>query len=127
MPAIWSLKTSIEYLEQNLDSISVREQALTQRILDGLTSLNDVEVYNPARKRVSTVCFNVKGYASSDVVSYLDKNGICVRGGIHCAILAHQTIGTVEKGAVRVSLNYLNTEQDIDTFVNAIREINKCI
>ena len=105
----------------------MREQALTQRILNGLTALTDVEVYKPTRKRVSTVCFNVKGLSSSDVVSYLDKNGICVRGGIHCAILAHQTIGTVEKGAVRVSLNYLNTEQDIDTFVNAIREINKCI
>lgn len=123
MPAIWSLKTSIEFLEENLEKISQKEQLLTQRIISGLSSLPHVDLYKPAKRRVSTVCFNVKGISSSDVVSYLDKNGICVRGGIHCAILAHETLGTVKTGAIRVSLNYMNTEQEVDYFVDVLREM----
>ena len=123
MPAIWSLKTSIEFLEENLEKISQKEQLLTQRIISGLSSLPHVDLYKPTKRRVSTVCFNVKGISSSDVVSYLDKNGICVRGGIHCAILAHETLGTVKTGAIRVSLNYMNTEQEVDYFVDVLREM----
>ena len=63
---------------------------------------------------------NVKGVAYSDVVKYLDQHGICVRGGIHCAILAHETIGTVETGAVRVSVNSFNTAAEIDEFIRVI-------
>lgn len=125
MPAIWSLKTSIEFLEDHLEQISKREQALTQRIISGLSSLPHVVLYKPNVNRVSTLCFNVKGIPSSEVVSYLDKKGICVRGGIHCAILAHETLKTVETGAVRVSLNYMNTEEEIDFFINVLRELNK--
>ena len=96
---------------------------MTQRIISGLSSLPHVDLYKPAKRRVSTVCFNVNGISSSDVVSYLDKNGICVRGGIHCAILAHETLGTVKTGAIRVSLNYMNTEQEVDYFVDVLREM----
>ena len=123
MPAIWSLKTSIAFLEENLEKISQKEQLLTQRIISGLSSLPNVDLYKPTKRRVSTVCFNVKGVSSSDVVSYLDKNGICVRGGIHCAILAHETLGTVKTGAIRVSLNYMNTEQEVDYLVDVLREM----
>ena len=80
-------------------------------------------LYRGDRERVPTVCFNVRDAASSDVVKYLDLHGICVRGGIHCAILAHETIGTVERGAVRVSMNHFNTENEVDEFIRVIGEI----
>ena len=65
----------------------------------------------------------MKGMSSSDVVSHLDKNGICVRGGIHCTILAHETLQTVKTGAIRASLNFMNTEQEVDYFLDVIREM----
>lgn len=46
-----------------------------------------------------------------------------VRGGIHCAILAHETIGTVKTGAVRVSINAFNTKEEIYKFINVIKEL----
>lgn len=120
MPAIWSLKTSLEYIRTHIQENNKQESVLFERLLAQMKTLNNVILYNANYSRVPTICFNIKGMASNDVVSYLDKNGICVRGGIHCAILAHETLGTVKTGAVRVSLNVFNTEQEIDTFIKVI-------
>ena len=48
------------------------------------------------------------------------SKGICVRGGIHCAIKAHETLGTVQTGAVRVSINSFNSMEEIDALIQAI-------
>lgn len=121
MPAIWSLKAAINYIKPRLSEINERETRLSQYFLDGLSNLDNVMVYNKDRKRVATICFIIKNLPTSDVVAILDKNNICVRGGIHCAILAHETLGTVETGAVRASLNYMNTEGEIDTFLSVLK------
>lgn len=55
----------------------------------------------------------------------MDTNGVCVRGGIHCAIIAHEAIGTVSTGTVRLSLNYMNTEQEIDTVLDILRNVGE--
>lgn len=120
MPAIWALKNAIEYINEHFSEMRKIENELTQYLVQSLSALPDVYIYNVDRPRVSTIAFNVKGKSSSDIVAILDKNGICVRGGIHCAILAHETLGTVETGAVRVSLNAYNTKDEIDEFINII-------
>ena len=73
--------------------------------------------------RVATCSINVKGISSDQLVSLFDRNGVCVRGGIHCAILAHEAIGTVSIGAVRLSLNYRNTEQEIDAALSILKNV----
>lgn len=123
MPAIWSLKCAVEYLEENRVEIQAKEKDLLNHLLDGLQAIERIVLYRAEHNRVPTVCFNVKGIASSDVVKYLDSHGICVRGGIHCAILAHETIGTAESGTVRVSINSFNTMAEIDKFIQVIGAI----
>jgi cysteine desulfurase/selenocysteine lyase len=123
MPAIWALKAGIDYIQKNAPEIQTREKHLTKLLVEGLTSLPNTIVYNADKPRVSTICFNVKEKKSNEVVQILDENDICVRGGIHCAILAHQTLNTVKTGAVRVSLNFMNTEEEIEHFLACIREI----
>ncbi len=126
MPAIWSLKTSIEYIEKNFDIIFKREKQLMELLMDGLRKNPEVIIYNGEKARVPTMCFNVKGVPSNKVVCFLDSQNICVRGGIHCAILAHETINTVKTGAIRVSLNYFNTENEIKKLLEVLKKI-KCI
>ena len=121
MPAIWSLKTSIEYIEQNHTAMSENENRLIKALIDGLSSLSNVIIYNRNYKRVPTFCFNVKNQSSSDIVKLLDEQQICARGGIHCAILAHETIGTVHSVAVRVSVNSFNTDDEVEKFIDVIR------
>jgi cysteine desulfurase family protein len=127
MPAIWSLKTAIEIIEKNIKTTSKYESSLLEVLLDGLKKDSNIILYNTDKPRVSTICFNVKGVPSSDVVAYLDKHGVCVRGGIHCAILAHTQIGTVGTGAVRVSFNACNTLEEIEKFIQIIGDIKNAL
>ena len=127
MPAIWSLKTAIEIIEKNIESNSKYEASLLEVLLDGLKKDPNIILYKTDTPRVSTICFNVQGVPSSDVVAYLDKHGVCVRGGIHCAILAHTQIGTVETGAVRVSLNAYNTLEEVEKFIQIIGDIKNAL
>jgi selenocysteine lyase/cysteine desulfurase len=82
-----------------------------------------VVVYNKDFERVPTFCFNVEGIPSNEVVKLLDRANICVRGGIHCAILAHKTLNTDKLGAVRVSLNHFNTQSEVDTFIDTVNSL----
>ena len=123
MPAISSLKTSLGYIEQNQSTIIKREKELVAKLLDELDKNSAVIIYDRNQERISTFCFNIKGIPSDRVVAFLDKKGICVRGGIHCAILAHEALNTVQTGAVRVSLNYMNTEEEIQFFIESIKEL----
>lgn len=122
MPAIWALKASLEYIEAQIDNIALRENELMRYFFDCLEPIEKVIIYNKRYERVPTFCFNIKDVPSNEVVEKLSKQQICVRGGIHCAIKAHETIGTVKTGAVRVSLNHANTKEEIDEFIKVIKE-----
>ena len=123
MPAIWALKVALDYINEHLDEMRKKESLLLDAALEGLKKSENVILYRADSMRVPTFCFNIKGTPSSDVVQILDENGICVRGGIHCAIKAHETLGTVQTGAVRVSLNAFNTLEDVDRFIRVIEGI----
>ncbi len=121
MPAIWALKAGIEYVNSHADEIRKEEGELMSYLIQGLTEIDGIHLYDADVKRVSTCCFTVDDLSSDKAISLLDSNGICARGGIHCAILAHEAIGTVETGAVRVSLNYKNTKAEIDQLLDTLR------
>ena len=125
MPAIWSINASLDYLVNNEEYIRESERELTQYLMERLKALENVELYDKNVPRVSTVSINVNGVSSDRLVAYLDENGICVRGGIHCAILAHEAIGTVSAGAVRISLSYKNTKKEIDEFIEVLRKVGE--
>lgn len=127
MPAIWSLKVAVDNIEKNIESNRQHESSLMQKLIECLQKDPNIILYNIDKPRVSTICFNVQDVPSSDVVAYLDKHGVCVRGGIHCAILAHMQIGTVETGAVRISLNAYNTLEEVEKFIQIIGDIKNAL
>ena len=123
MPAIYSLNASLQFIQNKRLLLKKWESDLLDLLLSELDKFGAVTVYDRYTERVSTFCFNIEGIPSDQVVAFLDKKGICVRGGIHCAILAHEAINTVQSGAVRVSLNYQNTEDEIRLFIEALKEL----
>jgi cysteine desulfurase/selenocysteine lyase len=118
------LAAGVQFIKQEgLDNIGSKERALTQRLVKGLREIEGVEVYGPRQieLRSSVVPFNIKGLDGAEVAAVLDEQfDILTRPGIHCAPLAHETIGTFPWGVVRMSVGYFNTEDEIDQAIKAI-------
>ena len=70
------------------------------------------------------VSFNVAGLRSGDVADALNRVGVGVRAGLHCAPLVHRALGTLETGVVRASPGFFNTEGDIDRLLSAVWRIS---
>lgn len=126
-PGIAGLGAAIGYLlDVGLDTVREHELSLMTELLDGLAGTAGVTVYGPAkaRQRVGVVAINVSGIGANEVAYMLDQNyGIAVRAGLHCAPDAHRTLGTLEIGAVRFGLGYMNTKEDVGAAVGAVAEI----
>lgn len=127
MPAIWALKEAVDYCTENFNVLRERDNSLLSYLMTELERVPEIIIYDNDYARVSTVGFNIEGISSDRLVQYLDQNGIAVRGGIHCAILAHEALGTVNKGVVRVSLSPFNKDDDIRTLVEVLKKAGKAI
>ena len=100
------------------------EMQLTQQIIEGLKQIEGITVYgrHDSRNRTPVVLFNLAGWHPRKLAAHLDSEyGIAVRGGVHCAPMLHQTIGTGTDGGVRVSPGVYTTAEEIETFLSAVR------
>ena len=125
MPAIWSLKVALDWLKDNKQQYIAEEQIMTQYFIDGLDKIKNVILYDKEFQRVGVIGLNICGMKSNEVVQYLDENDICTRGGIHCAILAHEALNTKEIGVVRFSMGWNNTKSDIDKVLEVIKKVGE--
>lgn len=123
---IAGLGAGARYVRESFGQIHDREQTLRHRLTDGLLSLG-ATLYAPAddRRRTDVISFNLPGMASEPVADQLNARGIQVRAGLHCAPLTHRLLGTLETGAVRASIGHATTTQDIDVFLDVLREIRR--
>lgn len=115
---ISALKSGIEWTYTNMRVIKAHNDALSALGHKLLASISDVIMYSTFPSPI--IAFNVADYPSSEVADYLNGRGIAVRGGLHCAPLAHKALGTLEQGIVRVSLGMNNTKSDIIELYKAI-------
>ncbi|NLY66002.1 MAG: aminotransferase class V-fold PLP-dependent enzyme [Tissierellia bacterium] len=128
-PGIVGLGAGIRYiLNKGIENIRKHEEELTKHFIEGLMQIDKVKVYGPLNEKEqgAVVSINIGDEDSSEISFILDeKYDIQVRPGLHCAPLAHKTIGTFEQGVVRFSFGPFNTHDQIDYALKAIREIAK--
>jgi cysteine desulfurase/selenocysteine lyase len=113
-------------MQEGVERIRAHEVQLVRQIIDGLRQIAGVTVYggHDPELQIATVSFNIEGLAPSEVGLTLDEGyGIMSRVGLHCAPAAHRTIGTFPVGTVRFGLSYLNTAEEADAAVGAVRQI----
>ena len=122
-PAIASLGSGIEFIEKiGISEIEKRLYSLTYKLEDRLSSLPAVTIYKAG---CGILSFNYADFPSSELASFLDDHGICVRGGLHCAPSIHRKLGTITCGCVRVSLSYFNKIDDLDKLYKALLDLTK--
>lgn len=127
IPAICGLNSALQWLEATgVSSIAAHEQALLQRLVNGLSNHLRIQMYQPPQTQHSGIlAFNVQDYQSHDVGEILDDEfDIAVRTGYQCAPLVHNWLGTKSFGGiVRASVSYFNSESDIGSLIQAINSL----
>ncbi|WP_027633296.1 aminotransferase class V-fold PLP-dependent enzyme [Clostridium hydrogeniformans] len=128
-PGIVGLNAGLKFIKEvGLSSIEEKEQYLTHILLSGLLNMDKVKVYglSNSKDRTSAISVNFTNMDSSEVSFMLDSTyGIMTRTGLHCAPLAHKTIGTYPIGTLRFSVGYFNDEKDIYYTLDSLNKIIK--
>lgn len=129
IPGIVGLNSAIKYIQEiGIDNIHEKEMNLSRIFLEDINNMDFIKLYGPnsIENRLSTFSINMNNLASNEFSFYLDsKYNIITRTGLHCAPLAHKSMGTDSTGSVRVSIGYFNTEADIKSLIDAIYKIHK--
>ncbi len=121
-PAIASLAAGIRFVRrQGIDAIHNAECDLWRLLFTELSVMRGVRLYDSTPG--SVLLFNFDGISPTEVSDRLNKRGICVRSGYHCAPMAHKTLGSIDTGGVRVSFGAFHTERDVRSLRDAIRAI----
>ena len=125
LPGIAGLAAGCDYVAPRLSQIMMHERELTQALHEGLSAMDGVTVYSPAQEsgRAGIVSFNVGDHPSAQIADALDRQGIAVRGGLHCAPEAHRFLSTLNRGAVRASVGHANTFDEVEAFLTAVRSM----
>ena len=115
------LGTAIDYLnEVGFENIAQYEQELLHHATIRLLEIEGIRIYGTSKEKASVISFNIEGIHPYDIGTIIDKLGIAVRTGHHCA----QPIMDFYKipGTIRASFAFYNTKEEIDVFVEAIKK-----
>lgn len=126
---IAGLSAALDFLlETGVEAIHEKEMALAKRFYEGIKDLREITVYGDWEEgeRAAIVSLNLGMEDSAQVSDWLwEDYGIAVRAGAHCAPLMHKALGTEKQGAVRFSFSYFNTEEEVDTAITALKELQE--
>jgi cysteine desulfurase/selenocysteine lyase len=116
------MASALRYVSSiGLDNISQYEHSLLEYGTEQLSGLEFVTLYGKAKERSSILSFNLKGVHQYDAGMVMDKMGIAVRTGTHCAqtVMLHFGI----EGTIRASLAMYNTTEELDGLVAAVKKV----
>ncbi len=125
LPGIAGLKHSVEYiLKEGITRIRKRENELTEYFLK---QIKDLPIRIVGREdtvqRVGVISI-VSPFSDNGILAAsIAQRGIALRYGLHCAPMAHETLGTIDTGTIRFSVGYFNTEKEIDKTVQVLEEL----
>lgn len=112
---IAGLESGLRFVKRRgIDAIFKHECALRRELVALLRQNAAIKVFSSDGAQSGVLSFCVRNADCEEVARYLDENGVCVRAGLHCAPLAHESGGTLEQGTVRVSFSHFNRLREIE-------------
>lgn len=119
-----ALAVALDHVSRlGMEHIAAHERELTAYAMERLGAIPGLRVYGQAREKDAVVAFNIEGIHHLDMGTLLDRLGIAVRTGHHCAQPLMERYGV--EGMVRASFGLYNTLQEIDTLAEGIERIRK--
>lgn len=125
---IAGLSAGLDYIEAQggVEAIAAHERALADRFLAGVRNIPEIKLYGAFDQltRSAIVSLNVGDIDSAEISDALMQGwGIATRPGAHCAPLMHRALGTERQGIVRFSFGYFNTDEEVDTAIDALCDL----
>ncbi len=121
-PGAIGLGVAMDYIsETGREDISIRENELLGYATDHLSDIDGLRIYGESKNKISTISFGLKGIHQYDAGMILDKMGIAIRTGTHCAQPVMDRYGI--DGTIRASICFYNTKLEIDTLVKGIEKV----
>jgi len=116
------LGAALEYLMGiGMDAVEAHDAALTTYALEKLSAVPGVRIVGPAEgERIGAISFTVDGAHPHDLATLLDREGVAVRGGHHCAMPLMSKLGIA--GTTRASFGVYNDETDVDALIDALEK-----
>lgn len=128
MPGIAGLLAGVRFVRrQGLEAICRKERRLAQLAAEGLRTIPGVHVWATPdlTAQAGVVSFTADGWDVEELAGALGEREIAVRAGLHCAPLAHRTVGTLESGTVRLSFSAMNTPAEVCRFLAILRKLSR--
>jgi len=125
-PGIVGLDAGIRFvLERGVDAIHAHELRLKRRLREGLGAIRGVQVRSPAGEDgVGIVTLTARTLDPATLARRLDAEwGVQGRAGLHCAPECHRLLGTAETGALRLSVGWASTEEDVDRALEGLEAL----
>ena len=116
-----ALGAAIDYMNSiGFEAIAAYEHELLEYATKALNAIEGMQIYGPKTNKTSVISFNIEGVHAYDLGTIVDKLGIAIRTGQHCA----QPIMDFFKvsGTARASFCFYNTKEEIDTFVEGVKK-----
>ena len=111
---------AINYMNSiGFDAIASYEHELLEYATRKMNSIEGMKIYGPKENKTSVISFNIKGIHAYDLGTIIDKLGIAIRTGQHCAQPIMDFFGI--SGTARASFSFYNTKQEIDVFVEGVK------
>lgn len=127
-PGIVGMAAGISFIKkEGISNIHQQEMVLLKLLIEGLSELPGIELYGRKnlKSRTAVTAFNHQNYSSNQLAFKLQQEyDIQLRGGLHCAPLLHQSLGTEKLGMLRLSPGYFNTEAEVNEFLNILESIS---
>lgn len=122
--ATHALAKALEYVSNlGMEHIEAHEQELTHYALKRMKEIEGMRIFGEAEKRDAVISFLVSGIHHLDMGTLLDRLGIAVRTGHHCAEPLMRRLGI--EGTVRASFGLYNTKEEVDVLVEGIERVRK--
>lgn len=123
---IMGLGEGVRFIRKmTVEKIFTHESKLCDRLIKNLSKSRDIKIYRNDGNFAPIVSFNIRGRHSQEVAEDLSKMGFGVRGGLQCAAVAHNYIGTREQGIVRFSPSVFNNTRQVDLFSAAVIKLTR--
>ena len=123
LPGIVGLHAALSWIgETGIERVAERERELGGKLLEGLSRVEGIQLTGKRgmEGRLPVFSFNIEGLDNGMLADALSREGFETRPGLHCAPVAHRTLGSFPQGGLRVSPGYFTTPGELDAFLEAL-------